>query len=186
MGFMTIIKDNRHVINRVIVLIIGLGLLGYCLLTILPWSPVGYGFDLDQSWASALHVAFANKIQFGKDFIYTYGPYGFLQVNLYFPETYGYFFAFRLLIAIAVWTGLFRLARYCLARRDKSVFLLIPILGFFPNMFLAMDSFLFSIIMLPLILYFYVSKQMSPALMLTIIIAALAVTVHSPPKKAIV
>jgi hypothetical protein len=174
MGFMTIIKDNRHVINRVIVLIIGLVLLGYCLLTILPWSPTGYGFDLDQSWSSALHVAFANKIQFGKDFIYTYGPYGFLQTNLYFPETYGYLFCFRLLIAIAVWTGLFRLLRYCLARQDKSVIFLIPILGFFPNMFLSMDSFLFPIVMLPLVLYFYVSKQMSPALMLTIIVAALA------------
>jgi hypothetical protein len=164
-------QDNKRKINKVI---IGLLLLGYSLLSILPWNPTGYGFDLDQSWSSALHIAFANKIQFGQDLIYTYGPYGFLQVNLYFPETYSYLFTFRLLIAIAAWIGLFRLVSYCLARRDQSVFWLIPILGCFPNQFLGIDSFFFLILILPLVLYFYVSKQMSPALILTIVIVALA------------
>jgi hypothetical protein len=172
---MTTIKDNKPVINRVIVLIIGLVLFGYCLLTVLPWTPLTYGFDLDESWASAVHIAFRDKIQFGRDFIYTYGPYGFLRVASYFfPETYGYGFSFMVLIALAVWMGLFRIVRYCLSRHDGSVIWLIPILGFFPNMILSMDSFQFSIVILPLILYFYISKQMSPALVLTIITASLA------------
>lgn len=169
----TINQDHRHQINK-ITFITGLLLLGYSLLNILPWSPTAYGFSLDESWASAVHIAFANKIQFGKDLIYTYGPYGFLQVKRYFPETYGYLFGFYLLIAIAIWSGLFRLARYCLTRRDRSIFLLIPILGCFPNMSIGMDALLFLILILPLILYFYVSKQMSFTLVLTIITAALA------------
>ena len=168
-------KDNRAINTRVIILIVGLLFLGYCLLTILPWDVIAYGFDVDESWASAVQVAFKDGIQFGTDFVYTYGPYGFLRVaRYYFPETYGFGFAFSVLIAIAVWAGLFRIARYCLSRRDGSVWFLLPILGFFPNMILSMDSFQFSIIILPLLLYFYVSKRMSPALVLTIINASLA------------
>ena len=122
-------NTGKH--NRIIVLVIGLIFLGYCLLTILPWNPRGYELGLDESWRAALQIVFADKIQFGKDFIYTYGPYGFLDVVLYFPETYGYAFGFRLLIALAVWAGLFKLVRYCFGRRDGSIILLVSILFFF-------------------------------------------------------
>ena len=171
---MTITNIEKRISNRVVLLVIGLLFLGYCLLTILPWEPVAYGFDLDESWASAVHVAFANKIQFGKDFIYTYGPYGFLDVNRYFPETYSYAFSFRLLIALAVWAGLFKLVRYCVGRRDGSIIFLIPIIFFFPNMALSMGQLQFTIVILPLVLYFYVSNRLSPALVLTLMTAALA------------
>ncbi|MDJ0588808.1 MAG: NPCBM/NEW2 domain-containing protein [Pleurocapsa sp. MO_226.B13] len=172
---MTTIEANRQTTTRVILLIIGLLFLGYCLLTVLPWEPTAYGFHLDASWASAVHVAFKDRIQFGRDFIYTYGPYGFLRVaRNFFPETYGYGFGFSILIAIAVWAGLFRLVRYCVSRGDGSLIFLIPLLGFFPNQILSIDSFQFPIIILPLVLYFYVSKRMSPALVLTIINAALS------------
>ena len=171
---MTTINTNKLIKNKVILLVIGLIFLCFCLLTILPWNPGGYGFDLDESWASAVHVAFTDEIQFGKDFIYTYGPYGFLTVDRYFPETYGYACGFRLLIALAVWAGLFRLVRHCIARHDGSIIFLIPILFFFPNAVLSMDSFQFPIVILPLVLYFYVSKRLSPALVLTIMTASLA------------
>lgn len=155
-------------------LIIGLLLLGFCLLTILPWSASGYGFDLDQSWAIALHVAFANKFQFGTDFVYTYGPYGFIQIDIYHPDTYGYLFALRFLIAVAVWAGLFKLVRYCFSRRNGAVVWLIPLLLFFPNMAAWMEYFQFIVVVLPVVLYFYVSKRISPALVLTIATLALA------------
>ena len=168
------IKDNRHAINRVILLIVGLLLLGYCLLTVLPWQPGGYLYDLDGSWATAMHVAFREKIQFGQDFIYTYGPYGFLQVDIYLLETYSYSFLFRLLIAIAAWAGLFRLLRHCASRGDGSAFFMLPILFFFPAGPIWMDFFQFTVITLPLLLYFYVSKKISPALVITLVAAALA------------
>lgn len=47
---------------------------------------------LDESWAYALNYLFYNKLQFGKDILYTYGPLGFLYV----PEPIGN----NLLIAI--------------------------------------------------------------------------------------
>ena len=99
----------------------------------------------------------------------------FLRVaRYYFPETYGYGFSFSILIAIAVWAGLFRIARYCFNRQDWSFIILMPILWFFPHIHLSMDHFQFTIVMLPFVLYFYVSKRMSPALVLTIINLALS------------
>ena len=169
------ISNSKHTRNRLILLTLGCFLLGYCLLTLLPWQPAAYGYNLDESWASAVHIAFRDRIQFGKDFIYTYGPYGFLRVaSYYFPGTYGYSFGFSLLIAIAAWAGFFRLVRYCVSRRDKSVLFLIPILWFFPNMIVSIDSFQFAVLMLPLVLYFYVSKRITPALVLVLINASLA------------
>ena len=170
---MTISISNKRIRNRLILLTIGLLFLGFCLLTILPWNAPGYGFDLDQSWAIALHVAFAEGFQFGTDFIYTYGPYGFIQVGIYHPETYPYLFALRLLIAVAVWAGLFKLARYCIVRRDGAVVFLVPLLLFF-FIGVSIESFQFIVVVLPLVLYFYVSKRLSPALVLTI--ATLALT----------
>ena len=171
---MNISISNQRIRNRSILLIIGLLFFGFCLLTILPWSVSGYGFNVDQSWAIALHVAFAKGFQFGKDFVYTYGPYGFLQIDIFYPATYGYLFALRLFIAVAVWAGLFKLVRYCVARPSGSVVFLIPILLFFPNIVAWMEYFQFIVVILPLVIYFYVSKRLSPALVLTIATLALA------------
>ncbi len=184
---MTTRKNNQRTSNQILVLIIALLFLIYCLLTILPWSPTGFGYHLDESWASAVHVAFANQIQFGKDFVYTYGPYGFLRVDRYFPETYPYAVGLRLLIAIAVWVGFGQLGGYCLKLRHGSVLFLIPLLGFFPNFITSMDSLQFPLLALPLVLYFYVGKSLSPGLFLTIITASLAsLTKHTYLMLAIV
>ena len=172
---MTTITKNRNTVKRVILLVVGCFLLGYCLLTILPWQPVGYGYSLDESWASAVHIAFGDKIQFGKDFISAYGPYGFLRVaDYYFPATYAYAFSFSCIVAIAAWAGLFRLTRHCVSVGNGAVFWLIPLLWFFPNQDLLIDSFQLPLLILPLVLYFYVSKKVTPALVLTLINASLS------------
>ena len=171
---MSISISNQRIRSRLILLVIGLLLLGFCLLTIMPWSISGYGFNVDRSWAIALHVAFTKGFQFGKDFVYTYGPYGFLQIDIFYPDTYGYLMVLRLLIAVAVWAGLFKLVRYCVARRYGSVVFLIPVLLFFPNMTAWMEYFQYIVVILPLVIYFYVSKRLSPALDLTIATLALA------------
>jgi len=171
---MAAIKHHTS-INRIILWTASSLLFGYCLLTILPWQPVAYGYHLDESWASALHIAFRDQIQFGTDFIYTYGPYGFLRVaNYYFPETYPYAFGFSIFIAIAAWAGLSRIMEYCLSKRHRSWVFLIPVLWFFPHSYLAVESFQFLLVMLPLILYFYISKRITLTLVLTIINASLS------------
>ena len=173
---MSVINPEKpSILPRTTLLIGGLLFLGYCLLTILPWIPAAYGVSLDESWGSAFHIAFRDKIQFGDNFIYTYGPYGFLRTaHYFFPETFGYSVGFSVVIAIATWVGLFRLARYCLSRRDGSVLFLFGILLFFPNYLISSDYFQFLLVSLPLLIYFYVSQRVTPALVVTLANLALS------------
>lgn len=146
----------------------------YVLLMTVPWNPQGYGFGLDESWAVALHLAFAKGIQFGQDFVYTYGPYGFLQTPKYHPDTWVHLLIGRIFIALALWAGLLKLIWHCIARRDFSVVFLVPLIGVFPNAGFLINSCYFIVVTLPLILYFYVNTSWrSPTLMLTIIASAL-------------
>jgi hypothetical protein len=152
----------------------GLITLFYCLLMVVTWHLSGYDYGLDASWSIALHVALANGMQFGKDFIYTYGPYGILINNIYFPDTFIYLICGRLLTGLALWAGLFSIMRLCLSRGDFSIVFVLPFLGFFPNTGLLMDSFYLLVAVLPLIVYFYGSdRRRSSFLILTLLGAAL-------------
>jgi hypothetical protein len=51
-----------------------------CLLTVLAW-PIAYSkatATLDEAWMIGLHVAFAERLRYGVDILFTYGPLGFL------------------------------------------------------------------------------------------------------------
>jgi hypothetical protein len=61
---------------------------GLALLLLPPWIPGMPAPDLDSSWALALGYAFNHGWQFGKDIVFTYGPYGFLYGKLFDPDYY--------------------------------------------------------------------------------------------------
>lgn len=52
------------------------------------WQPAKPGFGLDGSWLQMLSFASAQKLQFGKEIIFTYGPWGFIQGAAIEPHTY--------------------------------------------------------------------------------------------------
>ena len=52
----------------------------------LPSGRGGANF-LDDSWIQMLHLAFAERLQFGRDIVFTFGPWGFLFGG-YHPATY--------------------------------------------------------------------------------------------------
>ena len=58
-----------------------------------------------------LHRAFAQKMQFGKDIVFTYGPWGFVETRTYFPDTFGIMLLAWALIATALWFGCWTVAR---------------------------------------------------------------------------
>jgi hypothetical protein len=56
------------------------------------------GYSLvDDSWIQMLHMAFAERLQFGRDLVFTFGPWGFLYGG-YNPATYS--------ISVIVWAVL--------------------------------------------------------------------------------
>jgi len=52
------------------------------------WAPRPWHLDIDPSWQVVLHHAWAAGWQFGRDIVFTYGPYGFTSAYRYHPETF--------------------------------------------------------------------------------------------------
>lgn len=59
-------------------------------------SPLRY-VTIEDSWIQVLHLAFVQHLQFGREIVFTFGPWGFLYGG-YRPETH--------LISVLVWLGL--------------------------------------------------------------------------------
>ncbi len=67
-----------------------------------PWQPVG---GLDPSWAYAVNEAVARHLVFGRDFIWTLGPFGAVDTGLYHPATDTLMLTGSILVAIALCAG---------------------------------------------------------------------------------
>ena len=62
--------------------------LAYTLLCLLvPFQPIMPGPSLDPSWRYAINEAVARGMVFGKDIIFTFGPYGSIYTQMYHPAT---------------------------------------------------------------------------------------------------
>ncbi len=85
----------------------GLTTLAYSLSRFVPGSPPGHSpvFTLDESWVQTLHLAFAQHLQFGRDLVFTFGPWGFLCGG-YFPPTF--------MISMMAWVTLSFVFWWCL------------------------------------------------------------------------
>jgi hypothetical protein len=74
------------------------------------WLAVPHG-DVDPSWALVLHHAFAERLQFGSDIVFTYGPYGFLWTDVWHPDTWGWALVLRSGFAVALWGALWEIGK---------------------------------------------------------------------------
>jgi hypothetical protein len=53
--------------------------------------------DIDMAWTQALHLAFHQHLQFGREVVFTYGPWGFISRG-YHPSTHS--------VSLLLWIGL--------------------------------------------------------------------------------
>ncbi|MBR8829590.1 MAG: hypothetical protein N5P05_001461 [Chroococcopsis gigantea SAG 12.99] len=154
--------------------ILGIVLVAYAMLMSGVWSPNEFGYILDESFQVVLHEIFRTDIQFGRDFIYTYGPYGILQTSKAFPDTYAYLLGGRLLIGMSFAVGLWKLILHCWSKDKFSVIFFLPFSAFFLNSGMEANAFYFMILTLPLLIYFHVNEgKISPVLVLIIVLSAL-------------
>src|SRR5690349_5730933 len=80
-------------------------------LAILPLPPGVAQEGLDASWVQALHVAVEQRLAFGTDIVFTYGPLGFVHARMYWPGLFVVTCAFWALLGVALldaWYGLVR------------------------------------------------------------------------------
>ena len=71
---------------------------------------------IDDSWQLALHAAFVHQMQFGRDVIFTFGPWGFLYGGFY-PPTFPVAILVWTVLAFVFWWAGWRVACHCAANK---------------------------------------------------------------------
>jgi hypothetical protein len=91
----------------------GLTTLAYTLSRFVPCSPPGHSpvYTLDESWVQTLHFAFAQHLQFGRDIVFPFGPWGFLCGG-YYPPTFMVSTVVWITLAFVFWWCLWQMARH--------------------------------------------------------------------------
>ncbi|MFT4059760.1 MAG: hypothetical protein QM652_09445 [Legionella sp.] len=79
-----------------------------------PFAPKMPDIGIDPSWAMALNQAVAQKLSFGKDIIFTLGPYAAIYTKVYHPATDGMMLWGSFYLACSYWLALLVLMRYAL------------------------------------------------------------------------
>ncbi len=104
--------------------------LAYVLWRFVPDSAPNYNprFTLDSSWIQTLHVAFEDHWQFGRDIIFSYGPWGFLCGG-YYPPTFLTSVIAWSALSIVFWLGCWRVAIHSFRRQSSAWLWMIVFVG---------------------------------------------------------
>jgi hypothetical protein len=95
----------------------GLALAGMCLYVFSRFIPCSSVDDypindgMDNAWSQVRHAAFSQHWQFGKDIVFTYGPWGFLSRG-YYPPTYPIAVTAWIILSLGFLVAGWRLARH--------------------------------------------------------------------------
>ena len=142
-----------------------------CVLLSVPWALDDPLAGLDGSWRFVINHAAQKGWQFGRDIVFTFGPYGFLYTKVNHPQTYGltlgfwFFHAITIAGSVAVFMRDQRVTTCCMM-------LLVLLLGM-----RAPDAALFLVPLLLLISYATSARLLvGPLLALTAVIALVKFT----------
>jgi hypothetical protein len=104
--------------------------LAFVLWCFVPYSTPSYNlrFVLDNSWIQTLHVAFERRWQFGRDIVFTFGPWGFLCGG-YYPPTFLTSVIAWSALALVFWLGCWRVAIHSFRRRLSAWLWMIAFVG---------------------------------------------------------
>lgn len=127
-----------------------------------------YTKGLDPSWCITLKVAIENKFRFGQDFLFTYGPLGFLNTG-YIPSGFIYqlvSFLVHLLIQVGFVVLIIKIVK---KSASKVIALFFAGLCFFPYRFVGDLSFTLLILQIGFLLLFLQNKKIYSLGIVTII-----------------
>jgi hypothetical protein len=141
-----------------------LALLGWLLY--MPWTPLMPDSSLEASWRMTLNHAFLTEMSFGREIIFTYGPYGFLTANLYDPGTYGLMIVGNGLMVVAVALCLEKLLWERAPRRCWAVLTILAALAF--------GFYLDILLVIAFIVYWQAVRKQIPGIADGVIIPAIA------------
>jgi tetratricopeptide (TPR) repeat protein len=135
---------------------------------------------LDYSWQLSLHVFFSEGKDFGKDIIFTYGPYGFLLSKTYHPKTYLFTNFCWIIFALVFWWASLSIA-YKLIKNKAFIFLWFFSLFFMFCNDVSLDSFFYTFYVFWLIISLYKEDKLLNvnAILISGVIAIVSLTKFS-------
>jgi len=122
--------------------------------------PGGYNI-VDDAWIQMLHFAFVERLQFGRDIVYTFGPWGFLYAG-YHPTTYLISVVVWVVLAVVFWWAAWRVVTHFFKNPLVSWLWLMAVIGLASITrftFLFMDVRLTAWPILLLLLHFSVEER---------------------------
>ena len=105
-------KDTRWA--TVVCWLAGASTLLYLFSRFIPGTPpcqYPIGEAVGDAWTRIVHVAFSQHLQFGRDIVFTYGPWGFLSRG-YYPPTYPVSVIAWLVLSLVFWQAGWQVARH--------------------------------------------------------------------------
>ena len=99
-------------------------LLLYTLCVFVPWNISLPPNDLDASWNVVLQWAHVHKIDFGKNLIFTYGPWGFVNLR-YMPALFGWAVLTWSVLAVGFFLAAWKIAGGLPSRKWAAGFMLL-------------------------------------------------------------
>ena len=125
----------------------------------LPSGHPGADNTVDDAWIQMLHMAFAEQLQFGRDVVFTFGPWGFLYGG-YHPATHSISVVAWAVLAIVFWWTAWRVATHFFKSPLVSWLWLMAFIGLASiSPFLNMDVRLTAWPLLLLLLHFSVEER---------------------------
>jgi hypothetical protein len=142
-------------------------LLGTALWIVALDFPESVKSGLDPSWHAVLVAAHLQDLQFGRDVIFTYGPWGWLLSHYYFPEAIAGKLVWELAGKLLLAAALVALTRQVPPiRRSVLLVAVIWFCGWFP------DALFMLIITLAVLLWLF--RRATPRWLLVLVVSALA------------
>lgn len=86
-----------------------------------PWHPAPVGTDIEASWRWVLHLAADRGFVWGRDIVFTHGPYGFLITDSYDPGTFAPTILGLAAVALLLVAGVWRVVRAGIASLGWSL-----------------------------------------------------------------
>ena len=110
---MTVVKTSEPRTGWKLLLhwLAGASTLVYVCSRFVPCAPPIYHGEIEDSFIQYLHTAFIERLQFGRDFVFNFGPWGFLYGG-YHPATHWVSVIVWLGLALVFWWAGWRVARH--------------------------------------------------------------------------
>lgn len=96
----------QHLRRPLLILIVVWGVI-----TCLPWGAPSLEFDADSAWQFQLAQTWRSDAVFGRDVVWTYGPWGFALLRQAHPNTFWWMITVRCALVLAAMAGTFAVIR---------------------------------------------------------------------------